>query len=180
MTESTINRPSQFDALEKARPDELIFTLLERDHCAPPTILHWCDLRRVIARELTDDAKRKAELQQITEAEFIAISMAARQKGSKAQADQMPKQTYSGNVQQRTAAEELMPRLRAELAEADYHTNNALELARQARELGLIDDVQLGHIGDCAHTIHVMALELSPHRARLMAEAELPLAASDD
>ena len=81
MTENTKARPDRFDAFEKARENELIFTLLERDPCAPPSILHWCDLRRKIALEISDDDDRHAELAQITNAELIAFDMQARQKG---------------------------------------------------------------------------------------------------
>jgi len=177
MTENTKSRPGEFDALEKARPDELIFTLLERDPCAPPTIHHWCELRRKRARDIKDDEKRKDELRQITEAEFIAFAMGDRQKerGDGEAVEALPVQTYSGNVIEATELDDLLPKLRAEMSETDYHVNNSLELARRAHELGAIDDAQLGHITDCARVIHAMALELSPHRAALMAEAELPL-----
>lgn len=177
MTENTKARPGEFDALEKARPDELIFTLLERDPCAPPTIAHWCELRRQRARDIKDDDKRKDELRQITEAEFIGFAMQDRQKARTKgdEVEALPVQTYSGIVAERTEIDDLLPKLRAELSEADYHANNVLELARRAHELGAIDDAQLGHIGDCARVMHAMALELSPHRAALLAEAELPL-----
>jgi hypothetical protein len=177
MTENTKARPGEYDALEKARPDELIFTLLERDPCAPPTIHHWCELRRKRARDIKDDDKRKAELHQITEAEFIAFTMQDRQSASaKGDAiEALPAQTYSGIVVERTELDELLPKLRSELSEGDYHAANALELARRAHELGAIDDAQLGHITDAARVMHAMALDLSPHRAALMAEAELPL-----
>lgn len=178
MSENTLAKPGEFDALEKARPDELIFPLLGRDPCAPPTILHWCDLRRERARDIKDDDKRKDELRQITEAEFIAFTMRERQSAAEpGSATPLPPQTYSGIVVERTELDDLMPKLRSEMAEADYHATNALELARRAHELGAIDDAQLGHIVDIARVAHAMALDLSPHRAALLAEGELPLAA---
>jgi hypothetical protein len=81
MPENTIQRPGEFDALEKARPDELIFTLLERDPCAPAAIAHWCDLRRKLALDIADEDKRRLELRQIAEAELIGMSKRERQKG---------------------------------------------------------------------------------------------------
>lgn len=183
MTENTKARPGEFDALEKARPDELIFTLLERDPCAPPTIAHWCELRRQRAREIKDDDKRKDELRQITEAEFIGFAMLDRQKARTKgdEVEALPVQTYSGVVAERTELDDLLPKLRAELSEADYHTNNALELARRIFALGDhgIDPFPIDLINHTALTIHSLALHLSPHRAALMAEAELPLDGSD-
>ena len=177
MTKNTKSRPGEFDALEKARPDELIFALLERDPCAPPTIHFWCELRRKLARDIDDPDKRKDELRQITEAEFIGFAMQDRQKARTKGDDveALPVQSYSGNVAERTEIDDLLPKLRAELSEADYHANNVLELALRAHELGAIADVHIEYITDCARVMHAIALELSPHRAALLAEAELPL-----
>lgn len=171
MTENTKARPGEFDALEKARPDELLFTLLERDPCAPPTIHHWCDLRRKCARDIKDYDKRREELRQITEAEFIAFAMQDRQRDSSIRSDMIKLSPQA----KRTGLDDIMIKLRAELSEADYHANNALELACRVHELGAIDDAQLGNIGDCARVIHAMALDLSPHRAALLSEKELPI-----
>jgi hypothetical protein len=175
MTENTLARPGEFDALEKARPDELIFPLLERDPDAPPSIHFWVDRRRRRARaEIADPDALKAELMQCTEAEFIAFEMERRQKGEDAEA--MPaRASYSGESVEKPLADQLMSKLRSQMGEADYRANNALELARRVHELGGIDDAQLGHIVDVARVAHAMALELSPHRAALLAESELPL-----
>jgi hypothetical protein len=176
MTENTKSRAGEFDALEKARPDELLFTLLERDPCAPPTIHFWCELRRKLAREIDDPDKRKDELRQITEAEFIAFAMADRGRGETPE-DVLP-QTYSGNVSHRSELDDLMPKLRAALGDADYHMHIALELARRVHGFAAIDDAQLCEIDVIASSAHAIALDISPHRAALLAESELPLEGS--
>jgi hypothetical protein len=65
--------------------------------------------------------------------------------------------------------------LRAELSEADYHLANALELVPRAVEIEAIGEF----LGDCikatARDAHYAAIEISPHRAALQAEDELPL-----
>lgn len=176
MSENTKSRPGEFDALEKARPDEMIFTLLERDPCAPATIDFWCGLRRERARSIKDDDARANELRQITEAEFIGFSMADRQRGHRSvDAEAKPAPTYSGLKVDATEIDKLMPKLRAELAEADYHAANARELAKKIRQLEGVDNHTLMRIDLVAQSAHEMALQLSPHRAAYMAEGELPL-----
>lgn len=49
MTIGTKAQPGQFDAFDKARDDEPIFTLLGRDECAPGAITEWARLRRMKA-----------------------------------------------------------------------------------------------------------------------------------
>lgn len=174
MSENTLANPGKFDALEKVGPNALIFPLVEHDPDAPPTILFWCERRRARARAIEDSDKRREELQQITDAEFIAFEMEIRQNKKEAPTEQ-PTTNYSGIKIEKTALDEIMPELRSEISEADYHLNNALELARKAHEQGGIDDAQLGHINDAARTIHAMSLELSPRRAAYLAEPALPL-----
>lgn len=178
---NTKSRPGEFDALEKARPDELIFTLLERDPCAPGTIAYWCDLRRKRATAITDDDARLQELRQVSEAEFIGMTMLERQKGQASnEAAPLPAESYSGNERKVTKAEELLPKLRASLAEADFHIHNALETARKLHKLEEVGPADLEEIETLAAALHRITIEYSPHRAALMAEGELPLEAGDD
>lgn len=101
--------------------------------------------------------------------------MQARQRGKDGEAVPTSRPTYSGIIIETSAIDDLMSKLRATLAEADYHAANALDLARKAHDLGGIDDAQLGHIVDVSRVAHAIALWLSPHRAALLAEGELPL-----
>lgn len=176
MIENTLERPGEFDALEKARPDELIFPLLERDPCAPPTIHHWVALRREKAREITDPDKLKAELMQCTEAEFIAFEMASRQRGGQAEAVET-RASYSGRATERSVVEVLMSKARARLGEADFHASESLDLLRQLaeHEAEHVAPELIEEAAKAQATLHRIALTLSPYRAQYLAEGELPL-----
>lgn len=176
---STKEHPGEFDAFEKAKPDELIFTLLERDPDAPPTILHWVDRRRTRAfatyeAETMPEALRN-ELLQCTEAEMIAIEMLSRQGGGKAEKIKAPA-TYSGNANPTAEMDGLMAKLRSQLGNADYHANLARETMA---EIAALDPGKIGaeiaaRLEGAIHTMHLTALELSPHRAAYQAEGALP------
>lgn len=175
---STKENPGEFDAFEKALPDELIFTLLGRDPDAPPTILHWVDLRRTRAfqaHEGRPDALRN-ELLQCSEAEMIAIEMLSRQRGGKAEKAKAPV-TYSGNVNATAEMDGLMAKLRALLGNADYHANLALEAMAEiaAADPGKVSAELTGRLEAAIKALHHIALELSPHRAAYIAEGELPI-----
>lgn len=179
--ENTLARPGEFDALEKARPDELIFPLLERDPDAPAVIRFWVDLRRKRAlAEIEDADALKDELRQCTEAEFIAFEMERRQRGEVGEAV-ATRATYSGAAVEKSRAEELMAKLRARLGEADYEANEALNLV--AEIVGLdpeaIPPALRKNLDDAQASIHRIALTLSPYRAQYLAEGELPLASAD-
>ena len=160
MTENTKSHPGPFDALEKARPDELIFTLIERDPDAPATINFWCDLRRKRARSISDIEKRKAELRQISEAEFIGIEMQERQAGKGEERPPEAKQLYSGQEVKRDANADALGLYRAKIAEADYFVKEALDAAT-----GLIDGSDLGDLQRIANELHELSLKASPFRA---------------
>lgn len=178
MVENTKQRPGEFDALEKARPDELMFTLLERDPCAPGAILHWVDKRRILARDEPDAEKRRERLRQCSEAEFIAFEMQDRQRGAATSAPEPTKEYYSGN----TAAEPspldaIIAKLRATLGDADYFNHETITLMEQAAQIegSPVVPAFIEIMKAAAVAIHGLALEMSPHRAALLAEAELPL-----
>lgn len=183
---STKETPGEFDAFEKARPDELIFTLLERDPDAPPAIMFWVDRRRTraIKSRMEEDSRPDAlanELRQCSEAEMIAIEMISRQRGGKAEKVKSAT-TYSGNVNPAAEMDGLMAKLRAMLGNADYHANLALETMA---EIAALDPAKLTaeiteRLGSTIKTLHHIALELSPHRAAYLAEGELPLPEASD
>lgn len=185
MADNTLSRPGEFDALEKARPDELLFPLLERDPDAPPTILFWVSRRRARAFASADLAvidssnmpdKLADELRQCAEAEQIAIEMLSRQKGGKAEA--IAKATsYSGNTRPEAEIEGKMTRLRGKLGDCDYHGHEALPILAEIIALAPdhIEPRVAAEIEAAIGTIHRCVLELSPHRAAYLAEGELPL-----
>ena len=168
MSGNTKGRPGEFDAFEKARPDELIFTLLERDPDAPPVIFHWCDLRRARSRQIPDVEKRVAELKQISEAEFIGIEMQERRKTKGAEAPPTEtKALYNGPAIEKNEGEQALAKYRAMLSEADFFAHEALELAT-----GRVDGAELGRLQALAEEIHELAITNSPHRAAIMAERD--------
>lgn len=179
MSENSRRRPDRYDAFEKAREDELIFTLLERDPCAPPTIMHWVDLRRKAALEIGDEEARHAELSQITNAEMIAIDMIARQKGHGEVKE--GRAMYDGSVAERNELDEALGQLRSAMAEADYHAHEALDAITRAINLDAanahphIDEQMRRVIKSLGEGIHEIAMRLSQKRAMAGAEIELPL-----
>lgn len=80
---NTKDEPGPFDALQKARGDEPIFTLLGRDPAAPSAITEWCRVRRNNAlRDFTPGSPELVEeLRQCADAEAIAFQMDDYRKG---------------------------------------------------------------------------------------------------
>lgn len=126
MTDHTKARPDRFDAHDKARPDEITFTLLERDPCAPSTILHWVQLRRDAALQIENEDDRREELRQITNAEMIAFEMQSRLKGDAPIIDD-GKSLYSGLKVERDPVQDAIGEMRSAIREADYQAKLAEE-----------------------------------------------------
>lgn len=159
----TKDQPSRFDGFLKAAPGELIFTLLERDPCAPPAILHWCDLRRVRARKELKGKALKAELTQINEAEEIAWEMQRRQKEQPAQEEAPKRQSYSGVVIDRDNA------WREQIARGVSLLHNAVADIADARvifgELKLLDKDDKAMLDSAMNIARDIAVERSPKHA---------------
>ena len=179
--EATKAHPGPFDAFDKAEPDELIFTLLERDPVAPETILHWVDLTRRWAREnLKDEDKLKAKLIQCTEAEFIAYRMRDRQQGKEGRHAPAIRAKYSGQ----TGAEELeeiklkdqAKRLTTLLAEAAYSAGLAVEHMREHHGADPEMAEDLGKLQEAQAVIRMLSMRYSPHRKHYEEQGVLPLA----
>lgn len=101
---STLSAPGPFDALQKAAPDEPIFTLRAHDVLADPLIHEWVKLKRSAIHAAFDagqisEAKRDLELMQCTEAENIAWQMVEWRSGISAKSETPADRpaTYSGN-----------------------------------------------------------------------------------
>ena len=73
---STKEEPGPFDGLERAEPDEPVFTLRAHDAFAAPLVHEWVRLRRewIIRADLSPE-KEELELIQCREAEEIAWRM---------------------------------------------------------------------------------------------------------
>nr|WP_047169709.1 NaeI family type II restriction endonuclease [Sphingomonas sp. Y57] len=85
---STKDRPGEYDAFETAKPGEPIFTLQGGDPLAPPTILHWADLARGVARQETKQERADALFKKAANAELVAWAMAEYQRGDDYEAQQ--------------------------------------------------------------------------------------------
>lgn len=130
---STAETPGPYDALEKARPGEPLFPLMGRDPHAPATILHWVDLRRKDALELTDPEDRRAELLKLTDAEMVACDMRRYRKDEPAH-DTTARQraSYNGTVHDADHMDEVARKAAianhlAQLREAAYFLSEGRE-----------------------------------------------------
>lgn len=180
---STLEQPGPFDALEKAMPEEPIFTLLGRDPCAPPTITEWARLRRNDAIKRLGDSKSredkealKAELIQCAEAEEVALAMADWRNG-------MPEEIlaerarYDGRVR---SAEELdaakrLKRLEGLLRNLRESAYQLCEAKDGLAELGLVKDITVVDLGLMLTRINELADDLTPKRRELAAQPQLDL-----
>lgn len=81
---NTLDRPSEFDAAAKLRPDEPYFLLIGRDRSAPELVQQWADNNRKRAlseREDMSEEELDEELRKSTDAERIAWDMQAYKRG---------------------------------------------------------------------------------------------------
>ena len=113
---STKEEPGPFDGLERAEPDEPVFTLRAHDVLAAPLVHEWVSRRRqaIISGDLSPE-KEELELIQCREAEEIAFKMVEWRSGTKPVplAEENPKGAlYSGHT---SSAEELAARARYEV-----------------------------------------------------------------
>lgn len=129
---STAEEPGPYDALQKARPGEPIFTLLGRDIHAPGTVLHWVDLARADALLIDDPERRRNELGKCTEAEMVACDM-LRYRKDEPEHDTFTRQraTYAGTVHDAEHMDEVARKAAiaghvAQLREAAYFVSEAL------------------------------------------------------
>lgn len=81
---ATKDSPGQFDGMERAKPGEPVFTLRAHDILAAPLVFDWVERKRAIIRAATEHedegkrmspAKRQLELEQVRDAENIALEM---------------------------------------------------------------------------------------------------------
>jgi hypothetical protein len=78
---STRDRPGEYDALETAKPDEIIFVLQGGDPFAPPTVTHWAELARAAGMAEEDPVKAAKLLKKAGAAETVAWAMKDYQRG---------------------------------------------------------------------------------------------------
>lgn len=130
MIESTKAKPGPFDGMEKAKPNEPVFTLIARDPHAPAAILFWVDMvRKDVFGGDFDSEKAKEKLIQCTEAEMLAWEMDRWRKGLGEDKLEGFRATIHGGpvdtkaLKQASVVDEIVNHL----AEAQYHANEAAE-----------------------------------------------------
>ena len=184
---ATIDEPGPFDALEKAKPDEPVFSLLARDPCAPATITEWNRLRRNRALKLYGGADASvadkellvAELKQCANAEEIALQFEEWRKGYETPDMIGVRASYNEIIK---SAEELAEADRrkqrkeacANLQEARYHIGIARD---QLAALGLGAETAQDDLSMMLARLGAIAEEFELRRPGAGAEPSLPLGA---
>lgn len=134
---STKERPGDYDALERAKPGEPIFTLKGGDPFAPATIIFWADLARRAG--LAEDHQGRAFklLNKASSAEYSAWAFQAYYRGEGAEVVAEQKRYESEDVTDRNVI----------LARAAERLNNALAEALTVAESldGLSEEPFLRH-----------------------------------
>lgn len=99
---STKEQPGAFDGMQRAEPDEPVFTLRAHDRLSTELVLEWANRRRelILASDMPD-GKRALELIQVRDAEEIAWAMQDWREGRKDDPAETPAQSapvsYSGH-----------------------------------------------------------------------------------
>lgn len=145
---NTIDAPGPYDALEKAKPGEPMFTLLGHDPCAPATITEWCRLRRNLALKqygegaaATDKELLAAELRQCANAEEVALEFEEWRNMKEAPSAAGGRATYNAVIKSAEELAEADRRTRREAAcqhlrEAAYHLGEAKAGLEQLELIG--------------------------------------------
>lgn len=162
---STKEQPGPFDGLERAAPDEPVFTLRAHDALAAPLVHEWVHRRRqaiIHADPPLSPEKEELELIQCREAEEIAFAMVDYRNGATAAPveEEKPKTPalYSG------------------------HTSSAEELAAKHRYDVIKEAVRVIHnalseVTDAAHTLEPFGF--AAERAVILASADRLKAVAD-
>lgn len=78
---STKDTLGAYDAIETAKPGEPLFPIQGGDPFGPPTVLHWASLCRVAGMSEANEAKAHKLLRKASDAEQVAWTMQAYQRG---------------------------------------------------------------------------------------------------
>lgn len=170
---STKEHPSPFDGMEKAAPDEPVFTLIARDPDAPDTVRHWAYIRRKrISSDIIDLGSAEVpedllnDLRRCLEAEDIAEEMDAWSKGGHAEELVARAVPYNGlqTISDRDVAiAQLKEKISSAMKEADYHVAAAIE-AFGLLPTSELDELCLQEVQKIHQRVHQLALSLVPKR----------------
>lgn len=166
---STKEQPGPFDGLERAAPDEPVFTLRAHDVLAAPLVREWVDRRRkaILHGNLPAD-KERVELIQAREAEEIAEAMEEWRSGRPAEEEThapTPQVSYNGNE---TDADELAAKrqfdtIKAAARKLDNSVAEITEAAEMLREYGFDHEVEA--LLQYAELVKEIAAGVTPKRA---------------
>lgn len=183
MTSSTAATPGPYDPLDKALPDEPVFTLVGRDKHAPATVLHWVDLFRAESLQIDDPDVRKAELIKATDAEMISADMIRWRRGHPEHDITTPKRaSYSGIVQSVAEMDEAQRKatllqMVAYLREAAFYTSEA---STGLIALGVLSDQDVFDLGLALGHVNRIADNLTPKRPGIQPQLKLPESRAPD
>lgn len=168
---STKTEPGPFDGLERAQPDEPVFTLRAHDVLAAPLVHEWVRRRReaIIKGDLPPE-KEELELIQCREAEEVAFAMVDWRKGVESvktdpEAKPATSPLYSGHT---SSAEELAAKARHDVVKgASNVLHNALsevtDAAASLERYGFAPE--RGVILRAADWLKAVANHIAPKRA---------------
>lgn len=164
---STKEIPGPFDGLERALPDEPVFTLRAKDPLAIQLVREWVFQRRqaIVHGDLPDE-KRELELIQAREAEMIAEAMEDWRTGHQ-EVVAKKVDTYSGNTM---GADELAAKHRFDTIKhvAERLNNSVSEVTDAAMTLETLDEgyaATAATLLSAAEDIKQIAYEVQPKRA---------------
>ncbi len=78
---ATKDRRGSYDAISSAKPGEPLFPIQGGDPLGPPTVLYWADLCRKAGLKESDPKKVEHALRKASDAEHVAWTMMAYQRG---------------------------------------------------------------------------------------------------
>lgn len=177
---STKAEPGAFDGMERAAPDEPVFTLRAKDPLAAILVREWVALRRASITSAYEhgqipEAKRELELIQCREAEEIAFQMEDWQSGN-VTAEEAPKEEARATTEAMSEAE-LAAKARYDTIKAAVSTlNNAVAEVTGAAEalepLGF--PTERAAIHAAANYLKDVSAHIAPKRASYYVGEPLP------
>jgi hypothetical protein len=145
---------------EKAAPDELIFTLLERDPLFEELVIEWAAKTRRLALDNPDEDKRREKLRQCNEAEAIAWSARERRLGEEEVAEL--RASYSDEPRE-------IERWRIDISKGTQHLRDAAyginEATQVFERLELLDADDRAMLASAQQMVNDIASEREPKRA---------------
>lgn len=152
---NTLERPGEFDALPKLRPDEPYFVLLGRDRLAPGLVQQWADGNRHKAMKefneseqtTADKAVLERELRQSTDAEQLSWDMKGYKQGQEylIESGQLPLTGYTGHVpEENQRKKDAVQATKSRAISAIHNTISCLnDLTAACKDLGMADAAEV-------------------------------------